>query len=167
MTTRPQDSADSQVVEPSLPRTKGAVPPVYLLLALLSEWGLHAWLPVAQWLSWPWRWAGAFFIAKGLALAIMAVLQMRKHQTTVEPFHRSEALVTSGPFAWNRNPIYTGMLLVLSGEALLFGSVTPWLMVPVMWFVLHRLFVAREEEGMRMQFGAAYDEYCSRVKRWI
>jgi protein-S-isoprenylcysteine O-methyltransferase Ste14 len=90
-----------------------------------------------------------------------------KYHTSVRPFTRSDALVTDVPFAWTRNPMYTGMLLVLSGEALLFGSLGPWLMVPVMWWILHRLFVLKEEEGMRIQFGQAYEDYCARVKRWV
>ena len=150
-----------------LPRTPGPPPPVYLLAALLCEWGLHKWLPVYQLLNWPWRWIGLLFILKGVLLAAMARRQFLKHKTTVKPFHKSDALVTGVPFSWTRNPMYTGMLLLLSGEALMFGSLSPWLLVPAMWIVINFLFVHREEAGMRLQFGAAYEEYCRRVKRWM
>lgn len=151
----------------SLPRTPGPPPPVYLLAALFCEWGLHTRLPVYPWLAWPWRWVGMVFILKGVLLAVTARSKFLKHKTTVRPFQESDALVTEGPFAWTRNPMYTGMLLVLSGEAFMFGTLGPWLVVPAMWFVLSRLFIRKEEAGMRLQFGSAYEEYCLRVKRWL
>jgi len=139
---------------------------VYLLAALLGEWALHTWFPVVHWPTWPWRWIGLLFILKGVILAAAARWLYLKHHTSVRPFTRSDALVTEGPFRFTRNPMYTGMLLVLSGEALLFGSVGPWLVVPAMWWVLHFLFVLKEEEGMRLQFGERYADYCARVRRW-
>jgi protein-S-isoprenylcysteine O-methyltransferase Ste14 len=140
---------------------------VYLLAALLCAWGLHSWMPLYQVLEWPWRWVGLLLILKGVTLAALGRIQFLKHKTSVRPFTRSDALVTAVPFEWIRNPMYTGMLLVLAGEALLFGSVGPWLVVPVMWLVLDRLFVRVEEACMQLQFGPAYEAYCARVKRWV
>ena len=151
----------------ALPKAKGPYPPVYFGIALLMEWGLHTWLPVAQLLSWPWRWIGILVILKGVGLTLWARLQLLKHKTTVIPFHKSDHLVTTGPFNHTRNPMYLGVVLVLCGAAFLFGSLTPWVGPPLFWLVVARLIVPKEEAGMRMQFGAAYDEYCARVKRWF
>jgi len=136
-------------------------------LALLGEWGLHRWLPLAHWLAWPWRWLGLATILAGVALAVTARMRFLKRGTSVRPFTPSSALVTDGPFAYTRNPMYCGVLLVLSGEALLFGSLSPWLVVPAFWCFLNFLFVRKEEECMRIQFGKAFEEYSARVKRWV
>lgn len=150
-----------------LPRTPGPPPPVYLALALLAEWGLHRWFPLAHWLAWPWRWSGLVCIVAGVVLAISARRLFLKYDTAVRPFSKSSALVTEGPFKFTRNPMYWGMLLVLTGEALLFGSLGPLLVVPAFWCFLNFLFVAKEEACMRIQFGQAYEDYTARVKRWI
>jgi len=140
---------------------------LYLLAALFLQGGLHANFPLAQWLSWPWRWIGLLFILKGVALAVAARVRFVKHGTPVRPFTRSTALVTDGPFVFTRNPMYIGVLLVLSGSSLLYGSLSPWLAVFVMWCVLNYLFIPREEACMRQLFGAAYQDYCARVNRWF
>ena len=150
-----------------LPRTPGPPPPVYLAVALLLEWALHRWLPITHWLEWTWRWLGLAVILAGVASAVSARMRFVKHGTAVRPFTPSSALVTDGPFRYTRNPMYWGMLLVLTGEALLFGSLGPFLVVPAFWCFLNFLFVRKEEECMRIQFGKTYEEYCMRVRRWI
>ena len=59
-----------------------------------------------------------------------------------------ERLVTSGPFARCRNPMYLGHLIFLAGLALQFR-------------------VRRDERRLAERFGEPYMQYCSRVKRWI
>jgi len=151
---------------PELPRTPGPLPPVYVVAAALAEWALHAWLPIVQWLAWPWRWVGLLFVLKGLILAALGRWQFRRHKTSATPFTKSDVLVTGGVFEWTRNPMYSGLLLALTGEALLFGSVGPWLVMPVIWLVFTQLFIRKEEAGMKLQFGQEYEEYCQRVNRW-
>jgi protein-S-isoprenylcysteine O-methyltransferase Ste14 len=66
-----------------------------------------------------------------------------------------------------RNPMITGVVAILLGEAALFGS---W---PVFWWAVtvfainHVYFLAVEEPGLSQRFGADYDAYTARVPRWI
>lgn len=61
----------------------------------------------------------------GVALNISADRMFEQHKTTVKPFEESTALVTDGVFRFSRNPMYLGMVLILSGVVLLAGSTTP------------------------------------------
>lgn len=77
-----------------------------------------------------------------------------------------ERLVTSGPYGWTRNPMYTGHVIYFTGVALALGS---WIAGAV---VLAHLFwfdrrVRRDEARLAALFGDPYREYCRRVKRWI
>jgi protein-S-isoprenylcysteine O-methyltransferase Ste14 len=63
--------------------------------------------------------------------------------------------------------MYLGMVAIVLGAALVAGSTTPWLIVPVFWWVLATRFVAPEEAAMRRQFGEAYARYARRVPRWL
>jgi len=77
-----------------------------------------------------------------------------------------ERLVTSGPFAWCRNPMYLGHMIFLVGLTLslrsaLAAAITGWTIV---WFQFR---VHRDERRLAERFGPAYLEYKARVKRWI
>ena len=77
-----------------------------------------------------------------------------------------ERLVTSGPFALCRNPMYLGHLIFLAGLALTLRS---WAgatvaLATAAWLQFR---VRRDEERLGERFGETYLQYCSRVKRWI
>jgi len=77
-----------------------------------------------------------------------------------------DRLVTTGPYAWCRNPMYLGHLVFLLGLALMFQSPLALLVLvfSAAWF--HRR-VARDEDRLRELFGAGYEAYAARVKRWL
>lgn len=59
------------------------------------------------------------------------------------------------------------MAITLTGFALLLGTVSPLVVIPVfVWWMTTR-FIVLEEEHLTEQFGAAYLEYRSRVRRWL
>jgi protein-S-isoprenylcysteine O-methyltransferase Ste14 len=77
-----------------------------------------------------------------------------------------ERLVTTGPYAWSRNPMYAGHLAFLAGLAVATGS--PVALAALAWHVpWFARRVRRDEDRLRERFGAAYDEYASRVPRWL
>jgi protein-S-isoprenylcysteine O-methyltransferase Ste14 len=77
-----------------------------------------------------------------------------------------DRLLTTGPYALTRNPMYLGHLIFLSGLALAWRSRLGWLIlvVSVPWFHAR---VLRDEKRLLAKFGAEYDDYCRRVRRWI
>jgi protein-S-isoprenylcysteine O-methyltransferase Ste14 len=143
------------------------MPPVVLLMALVAMGVLHALLPLAQPLSGAGRLLGALPIAAGVALVLWSAGLFRRARTTIVPFEESSSLVAHGPYRWSRNPIYTGMLAVLAGTALALGSLSPWLVIPAFAWWIQRRFIRGEEAMLRARFGAEYDAYCARVRRWV
>jgi Phospholipid methyltransferase len=77
-----------------------------------------------------------------------------------------ERLVTSGPYAWCRNPMYVGHIVFLVGLALTFRSLLAWLILiaTAVWFHYR---VQRDEDRLRERFGQVYEAYSHRVTRWI
>jgi len=79
----------------------------------------------------------------------------------------AEDLVTEGVFGHCRNPMYVGNLLILAGMAITSNCWTTVLVaVPLTAFV-YRAIVAAEEDFLRSKFGAAFDEYCRDVPRFV
>ncbi|HUQ24240.1 MAG TPA: isoprenylcysteine carboxylmethyltransferase family protein [Burkholderiales bacterium] len=77
-----------------------------------------------------------------------------------------QTLVTSGPYAWCRNPMYLGHLIFLLGLALTFQSEVALGLLVLSIFRFHAQ-VGRDESRLRRLFGAEYETYAARVKRWL
>ena len=110
---------------------------------------------------------GWFLIGGGIALAVFVDLIFKRRGTTILPFRESTALVTSGPFRYSRNPIYCGMIAMLIGLGVLLDSATPFVIVPVFGWIIDRYFIRREEADLETVFGAEYEAYKARVRRWL
>lgn len=111
--------------------------------------------------------AGIALIALGLAIALWAVREMRRARTGIPVHHPVTALVTGGPFAWSRNPIYVAFNCAYLGGAALLNSWWPVLLLAPVLIALHHLVVAREERFLTAKFGDAYRDYAGRVRRWL
>ena len=83
---------------------------------------------------------------------------IRAHQHSA----KSNKLVTSGIYSKVRHPGYLGLILIYFGFALVFG--VAWMLIPAVVFsTLTYLTAIREEQFLKEQFGARYEEYASRV----
>ena len=142
-------------------------PPVYVLATLFAMLAAHMLVPIAQIIAFPWRLLGCAPLLLGVALVVYSLRLFGIHKTTPKPFGVAAVLVTSGAFRVTRNPMYVGIILMLSGIACFFGTVGPWLVIPVLGILLDVIFVRREEEKMELIFGDAYRRYKTRVRRWI
>lgn len=77
-----------------------------------------------------------------------------------------DQLVTTGPYAYSRNPMYLGHLIFSLGLVLVFRSpVAAFLLFMRALYFTER--VTRDEEGLRRRFGRDYEAYAARVKRWV
>jgi protein-S-isoprenylcysteine O-methyltransferase Ste14 len=112
------------------------------------------------------RLAGPILVVVGFAgLGWCFVLFARAHGTP-NPILPPERLVTSGPYAWTRNPIAGSHFLAVLGVALAIGSPT----AVVITFLLGlpaNLIIVREERGLELRFGESYHAYRAAVPRWI
>ena len=78
-----------------------------------------------------------------------------------------QKLVTHGPFAWSRNPLYNGNFLIWMGIITLSG-VLWFIPVAAVIFAVEYYFIVRYEEGvLESIFGAEYLAYKSRTSRWV
>ena len=100
-------------------------------------------------------------------MILWAIRTLLFARTTIMPHHSARALVTSGPFAFSRNPIYLGLALVYLGVALTMNDAWPIILLPIVVMVMSSFVIAREEAHLAEAFGDRYRAYCSRVRRWI
>ena len=95
------------------------------------------------------------------------MLFARIGQGTLAPWIPTQKLVVHGIYRHVRNPMITGVLLILLGESLLFGSI--WIYLWFLFFLIgnHYYFIKSEEPGLVRRFGEEYVRYAQNVPRWI
>lgn len=105
--------------------------------------------------------------AAGLAIAVAGVVQFKLSGTPVDPTGRATVLATGGIYRFTRNPMYLGGAVICLGLALALRSGGLLVVLPGVVIALDRLAIAREEAYLTRRFGAAYEGYCGRVRRWF
>ncbi|WP_019934259.1 methyltransferase family protein [Oceanimonas smirnovii] len=126
------------------------------------------WLLPERYGFWP-GWLAALPLLAGISLMLLAARELNRADTTLLPFtpERASSLVTTGVFAYSRNPIYLGDALLLLAWALWLQS-WPALAGPVLFVAyMNRVQIAAEERALALRFGKAYTDYCNRVRRWL
>lgn len=145
-------------------------PPLIYGAALLAGIVLGRYWPVgapAVMEAMPVRLAGALVAACGLSLDLWSIVTLYRARTNILPHRAADHLVTTGPFAFTRNPIYLGNTLLVLGLGIAFAN--PWLVVfaPLAAIATDRLAARREEAHLAARFGAPFAAYRARVPRWI
>ncbi|HUI89084.1 MAG TPA: isoprenylcysteine carboxylmethyltransferase family protein [Anaerolineales bacterium] len=148
-------------------RSYKILPPTYLFIAVVIIVILHVLLPVATLIPSPWTLLGIIPLAVGIIFAVRAEQTFREANTAVNPFDAPSTLVTVGLYRFTRNPMYLGSALMLFGASILLGSLTPYIIVIAFALLIDRTFIRMEEQRMASTFGTQYEEYKSRVRRWL
>lgn len=140
-------------------------PPVVAIALISAAYGADRMLPGLNVV--PATTGGIAWLASGVALAASAAWQFRQLKTTLMPHGTPQQLVTLGAYLWTRNPMYLGLLTILIGCAFYVGTLPFWLLPPAFFIIVNKLHIPYEEAKLSGTFGADYDRYQDRVRRWI
>ena len=140
------------------------IPPVWALLIFAIAWLLAQLLPIYS-LDLSLWWAG-ILVMIGFVLILWAFLYFMREHTPIEPRRKPTNLISKGPYRINRNPIYTGLTIILLGGAVWIGDIVAFLPVIIYPAVLTRRFIRDEEKTLRDTFGDQAKEYLRNTRRW-
>jgi protein-S-isoprenylcysteine O-methyltransferase Ste14 len=132
----------------------------YIPLGLLRsgpqiETGVFAWLALPLWLI-------------GAAILLWSFWNfLAQGRGTPAPIDPPKELVAMGFYRYVRNPMYVGVFLVNVGHFLWFGFWGLLIYALIVALAFHAFVIFYEEPTLRRNFGAAYEDYCKRVPRWI
>jgi protein-S-isoprenylcysteine O-methyltransferase Ste14 len=136
------------------------------LVAGVVPWLLTHWHADDQ--PWALKLLGAIGIAIGALLVIEATARFAfQGHGTPAPWAPPERFVARGSYRFTRNPMYLGVLALIVGQALLLGRELLFAWAAAAWLLFQVFLVFEEEPGLRRRFGAEYENYCSRVARWL
>lgn len=146
-------------------------PPIVAAVVALLMWLSHLYWPL---FAWSMSVSGQFLLMGLLVLlavifGVGALLRFRTLHTTADPRnpHRTQQLAITGVYAYSRNPMYLGVYFLLLCWAI---YLTNWAaLVLSLLFVgfITRFQIIPEERVLQKMFGASYQHYCEKVRRWI
>lgn len=142
------------------------LPPIWLAGFAAIVWYVGALWPIALFGNAGYV-IGAVLVGIGILVMLFAIVQMTSLGTTVIPRRDPNALVTNGIFRLSRNPIYLADALILMGLILRWDAVLALPLVAAFIAVIQRRFIVDEEARLRAGFGAEFDAYMGRTRRWI
>ncbi len=126
-----------------------------------GSWGILA-------IAAPRVWLAAIFVGAGLVLMVRTIAQFTTMgQGSLAPWSPTQKLVVAGVYRHVRNPMISGVISALVGEALLFQS---WLVFAwaILFAAMNALYMPLSEEpSLERRFGDAYRAYKRNVPRWI
>ena len=112
---------------------------------------------------------GSFLIIIGLFIILYAIILFKKYKTTITPLNptNSTKLIVHGIYKFSRNPMYLGLLLILSGISIIQNPIGGLLFVPLFILYLNHFQIAPEESAMLDLFKDDFLKYKKNVRRWI
>lgn len=150
--------------------TAPRIPPVALALVV----ALAMWAASRRWPQFAVALPAATVVAAALAVvgagvALAGVTAFRAAGTTVNPLTPggASAVVRRGVYRFSRNPMYVGLVAGLLGWGVYLSHALALAGVPVLAWWLDRFQIVAEEQALRARFGAEYNEYCRKVRRWV
>lgn len=148
-------------------KKKKILPPTFFMSTILIIVFAHFLFPLWDFIFFPWNLVGVFFLILGAILNLLADRDFKHFNTTVKPFEYSSKLITDGVFSFSRNPMYLGMVFILLGESILFGSLSPFLIIIVFMLLLFFVFIKVEEEMLLEKFDEEFTAYKNKVRCWL
>ena len=111
---------------------------------------------------------GVMIVICGLSVLISAARVFKQLETTINPMQPSQAskLAIIGPFKYTRNPMYLGMSIMLIGFGLFFGAKLTVCLVVMFVLYITVFQIIPEERAMQEKF-TDWNDYCSKVRRWL
>ncbi len=112
--------------------------------------------------------AGFLLIAVGETFRLWGVAIAGSETRTTGPVGGTY-LITTGPFAYVRNPLYVGNMLIYTGVGIMSNAVFPWLTLAALiyFYWQYSLIVSLEEEHLSQKFGEEYQRYTASVPRFL
>ena len=146
----------------------------FMVVIVIPAWLRESFLVIdTRWsdsslIAWLARLASVLIFTAGLVLFGWCVwLFARIGRGTLSPWDPTLNLVAVGPYRYVRNPMISGVALMLLGQAIFWGSMAIGLWAISFVLINHIYFLLLEEPGLERRFGEDYRIYKTNVPRWI
>lgn len=113
------------------------------------------------------RWWGLAIGIVGFCVMMQAWWQFKQTNVAICPTAETSALITDGIYRFTRNPMYLGMLMMLTGIAMFIGTLPFYVAASTLSAILNFVFCPFEEDKLEKAFGSRFRQYRMDVRRWL
>ena len=108
-------------------------------------------------------------IMAGGIFAVAGIFAFLRGQTTLNPIKPEAAstIITHGIYRFSRNPMYVGLLFVLTAWAVWLNNLLAFLFLPAFVLYMNRFQILPEERALQYKFGSEFNAYMMSVRRWL
>ncbi len=142
-------------------------PPLIFLLSLLAAYAAQRFWPISIGNISGLKPLGAAVIILGICIAILVSLSFKRAETNIEPWKPTRKIVSTGVFAYSRNPAYLAFCLALIGTGIFLNSF--WILISFIpsAILVYYIAIRKEETYLEKKFGGEYVDYKNKVRRWL
>jgi len=110
---------------------------------------------------------GILLIGLCLIFLLPSLWKFFRTRNTLITIKPASSLQTNGIYAWSRNPMYLGLLLLYAGIAFINQNYWAVLILPLVTLVIREYVILREEKYLTRAFSDEYLNYKNKVRRWL
>jgi len=142
-------------------------PPLIFLFLLFAACGIHYCYPINIGISSGLKYFGLVIVLFALGLIIYISRTFARVETNIEPWKPTTTIISTGIYAYSRNPIYVAFCLIPIGVGIILNSF--WVLFSFLPSIVLVYFVAikKEEAYLEQKFGTEYLQYKESVRRWF
>ena len=110
---------------------------------------------------------GFTIVALSFVLFGLVLREFSRSNTSIDHSKPTTEIISTGPFAYSRNPVYASMTMLVIGIAIAVDSLWIFVMAIPAVLVIHQFVILREEAYLERRFGDDYQRYKGAVRRWV
>ena len=111
--------------------------------------------------------AGRVLLIAGILVLLPALWKFLVSNNTLITIKPAHSLQTAGIYAFTRNPMYLGLLLLYSGIGFFKGNWWTFIVIPLLIITVQVYIISKEEHYLQRAFGNEYLQYKKKVRRWV
>lgn len=144
-------------------------PPLFYIIAFLASVLIQKLVPLDKDFFYTTisRIIGSIILVVALLFNFPALRQFFKTKNTLVTIKPANSLQTTGIYSFSRNPMYISLLLFYTGLAFIIGNWWNFILLPLLFLVVQEYVIKREEQYLQRRFGQQYQDYKSKVRRWL
>lgn len=113
------------------------------------------------------KYIGVAVVLFGFSLIVLVIRSFKRVETNIEPWKPTTKIVSTGVFAYSRNPVYAAFCIISIGVGIILNSI--WILLSVIpsGILVYFIAIKKEELYLEEKFGEEYLRYKSKVRRWL
>ncbi len=142
-------------------------PPLLFLLLILIAYSFHYLYPLTLGLSLVGKYLGTLIILSAIGMVVYISRIFSRAKTSIEPWKPTTALISTGVYAYSRNPIYTLFCFITIGIGVFLNSLWVFVSFIPAAMLVYLIAIKKEEIYLEKKFGEEYLLYKRKVRRWL